>query len=245
MRVFTMAYGLICYLFFLASFLYAIGFVGNVLVPKTLDSGVAGPPVQALIWNGAILGLFAVQHSVMARPAFKRWWTSIIPKVVERSTYVLVSSLTLAAVFVVWQPLPATVWTVTAPAGVMALNGLFWLGWTIVVLSTFLLGHFEFFGLRQVWLNLRDRPFPDPVFRTPFLYGLVRHPIYLGFLLAFWSTPVMSQGHLFFAVMTTLYMLVGIQLEERDLVTAFGDTYRSYKRRVSMIIPLPGTSKPD
>jgi protein-S-isoprenylcysteine O-methyltransferase Ste14 len=237
-------YGGIVYLFFFVTFLYAIAFVGNLPVPKTIDSGTEGPLVPALVINTLLLGLFAIQHSVMARPAFKRWWTRFVPHAVERTTYVLLASLILAALFAHWQPILTPVWTVTNPLGVAVLQIVFWLGWALVLLSTFLLNHFELFGLRQVWARLTRRTLPPPVFRTPFLYKRVRHPLYLGFLLAFWSTPTMTAGHLLFAVATTGYILIGIWLEERDLVDLFGDQYRRYREQVSMLIPLPGRKAP-
>jgi len=233
-------YGAIVYLFFFVTFLYAIAFVGNLPAPKTIDTGPEGPFVPALVIDTLLLGLFAIQHSVMARPAFKRWWTRFVPHAVERTTYVLLASLILAALFVHWQPILAPVWTVTNPLAVALLHAVFWVGWGLVLLSTFLINHFELFGLRQVWARLRGRSLPEPVFRTPFLYKRVRHPLYLGFLLAFWSAPAMTAGHLLFTVATTGYILIGVWLEERDLVDLFGDQYRRYREQVSMLIPLPG-----
>ncbi|MBL6617236.1 MAG: isoprenylcysteine carboxylmethyltransferase family protein [Reyranella sp.] len=237
----SVLYGGAVYLFFFVTFLYSIAFVGNLpMVPKTIDSGSEGPLIPALAINTLLLGIFAIQHSVMARPAFKRWWTRFVPQAVERTTYVLLASLALAALLAHWRPILAPVWTVTNPAGVLALQAVFWLGWFVVLLSTFLINHFELFGLRQVWARLADASLPEPKFRTPFLYKRTRHPLYLGFLLAFWATPTMTAGHLLFAVATTGYILIGIWLEERDLVDLFGDQYRRYRQQVSMLIPLPG-----
>jgi len=231
-------YGAIVYILFLATFLYAIAFVGDLPVPKTIDSGVDGPVVPALLVDVMLLGLFAVQHSVMARPAFKHWWTKIVPHAVERTTYVLFASAALLLLYWQWRPLPQPVWTVTDPAAVFILRTVFWLGFALVLVSTFLINHFELFGLRQVYARLRGRTLPPPVFRTPFLYKRIRHPIYLGFLMAFWATPAMTVGHLLFATGTTGYILIGIWLEERDLVALFGDQYRRYREQVWMLLPL-------
>ena len=236
----SVLYGVIVYLVFLGTFLYAIAFVGNLPVPKTIDSGATGPLATALVVDTLLLGLFAIQHSVMARPAFKRWWTGFVPHPVERTTYVLFASSALVLLYWQWRAIPEPVWTVTHPAGVLALQATFWTGWATVLVSTFLISHFELFGLRQVHARLRGLPPPPPAFRTPFLYRKVRHPIYLGFLLAFWATPSMTVGHLLFAVATTGYILIGIHLEERDLIALFGDQYRRYRAQVSMLIPLPG-----
>ena len=241
----SLLYGVLSYVLFLGAFLYAIAFVGNLPVPKTIDSGDAGPLVPALIIDTLLLGLFAVQHSVMARPAFKRWWTRFVPQPVERTTYVVAASLALVLLYWQWRPIQETVWSVTNPAGVVVLQAIFWIGWATVLVSTFLINHFELFGLRQVYARLRGHTLPEPVFRTPFLYKRVRHPIYLGFLLAFWATPTMSAGHLLFAVATTGYILIGIYLEERDLIGLFGDQYRRYREQVSMLIPLPGRKPVD
>jgi protein-S-isoprenylcysteine O-methyltransferase Ste14 len=218
--------------------LYAVGFVGDFVVPKTIDSGVAGGSVEAIVIDCLLLGLFAVQHSVMARPAFKRAWTKIVPASVERSTYVLFASLILLLLFWQWRPLPQVVWSTSGVAHA-ALLGLFGLGWVIVILSTFMLSHFELFGLTQVWLALRNRAPSAQEFRRVWLYRFVRHPLMLGFLIAFWATPVMTIGHLVFALASTAFILVGTTLEERDLEAALGETYRTYKREVRMLVPLP------
>ena len=225
------------YLTFLVTFLYAIGFVWDVVVPKTIDTGVPAPAGVALAIDLLLMSLFAIQHSVMARKPFKRWWTQYIPESVERSTYVLLSSLTLLLLFWQWRPMPAIVWHVEEPDIAAAITALSYLGWVIVFTSTFLINHFELFGLHQVVNNLAGRDMPAPTFRTPLYYKLVRHPLYLGFIIAFWAAPTMSVGHLLFAAVTTAYIFFGILLEERDLIDLFGDEYRNYRRRVSMLVP--------
>ena len=236
-RIVAFLYGIAAYVIFFVTFLYAIGFVEGLVVPKTLDSGTAGPPLQALIVNLVLMSIFAIQHSMMARPQFKRWWTKFVPAPVERTTYVLLASLALALLIWQWQPIPSVVWHVADPQIAWAITGLSFVGWLIVLTSTFLINHFELFGLHQVANHLANRPMPAPRFRTPLLYAFVRHPIYLGFVIAFWATPTMTVGHLLFAAVTTAYILVGIQLEEHDLIGVFGDEYRRYKSRVSMLLP--------
>ncbi|HMP02769.1 MAG TPA: NnrU family protein [Gemmatales bacterium] len=236
-RVLAVVYGAACYLVFLASFLYAIGFVGNLVVPKSIDKGPQVSLAEALTADLLLLGLFAVQHSVMARPSFKKWWTRFVPPPVERSSYVLASSLLLLLLFWQWRPIPGAVWDVQQPvvAGVLLL--VFGVGWLIVLVSTFLIDHFDLFGLRQVYLYASRQPYTPPPFRAPALYRVVRHPIMLGFVVAFWATPTMTWGHLLFAGTTTAYLLVGVTLEEGDLRAAHGDDYEKYRQRVSMIVP--------
>lgn len=237
LRLTAFVYGAVAYLTFLITILYAIGFVSGRVVSKTIDSGGASPVFEAFAINLALMSLFAVQHSVMARKPFKQWWTQFIPRSVERSTYVLLASLTLLLLFWQWRPMPAIVWRIEAPEMATAITGLSFLGWVIVFTSTFLINHFELFGLHQVANNLTGREMPAPTFRTPLYYEFVRHPIYLGFIIAFWAAPTMSAGHLLFAAVTTAYIFVGILLEERDLVGLFGEEYRNYQRRVSMLLP--------
>jgi len=239
MPLFAALYGLVSYLFFLGTFVYAIGFVGNLpLLPKTIDSGAGAPLVETLAVNLALLGLFAVQHSVMARRGFKRWWTRVIPEPVERSTYVLAATAALALLLWQWRPIAEpVVWSVSNPVGRIALHVVFWLGWGVLLISTYLINHFELFGLRQVWANLRGQALPVADFRTPLFYRHVRHPIYLGFVLGFWATPQMTAGHLLFAAACTGYILIGIWFEERDLIAQFGQRYLLYRKQVGMLVP--------
>jgi protein-S-isoprenylcysteine O-methyltransferase Ste14 len=237
-RILAFAYGVAAYVVFLGTILYAIGFVTGFAVPKTIDTGWPGPIGEALIVNILLMSLFAVQHSVMARKPFKQWWTQFVPASIERSTYVLLASLALILLFWQWRPLPTIVWQVSEPTLAMALLGLSLFGWFLVFLSTFLINHFELFGLHQVLLNLAGRAAAEPHFKTPVLYKLIRHPIYLGFIIAFWAAPVMTVGHLLFAAVTTAYIFVGIALEERDLIEMFGDEYKRYRQRVAMLVPL-------
>jgi protein-S-isoprenylcysteine O-methyltransferase Ste14 len=238
-RVLAFLYGLVCYFIFLISFLYAIAFVGNIgLVLKTIDSGPDVRLPRALIINAVLLSLFAIQHSVMARQWFKRAWKQIVPEPVERSTYVLLASVILLLLYWKWEPMKGIVWDVQNPNGRAVLVGLFWIGWGLVLLSTFVIDHFGLFGMKQVYNYLVGKHDEPPPFKTPALYKIVRHPLYLGFIIAFWCTPRMTGGHLFFAIMTTAYILVAIQFEERDLIKFYGDNYRRYRQQVSMLFPL-------
>jgi methanethiol S-methyltransferase len=239
--VLAVLYGLAVYVLFLATFVYAIGFVGNLAVPQSIDFGLQESPLDAAAIDAALLAIFAIQHSLMARRGFKRWWTRIVPPAVERSTFVLAATAALALLLWKWEPIPQPlIWSVSSPVGSTVLHVVFWLGWAILLLSTFLINHFELFGLRQVFARAAGREIPEPKFRTPLFYKYVRHPLYLGFLLAFWATPLMTAGHLLFSVATTGYILVGIWFEERDLVAQFGEQYRRYRNRVGMLLPLFG-----
>jgi methanethiol S-methyltransferase len=236
-RIIGFLFGFVAYLVFAATFLYAVGFVTGVVVPKTIDTGPVVPMIEALIINVLLMTLFAVQHSGMARKPFKRWWTQFVSASVERSIYVLSASLVLILLFWQWRPIPTIVWQITDPAAATAMTTISFVGWSLVLFSTFLISHFELFGLHQVAINLAGRTMPAPRFKTPVLYKVVRHPIYLGFIIAFWATPVMTVGHLLFAAVTTAYIFVGILLEEHDLIGLFGDEYKRYRTQVGMLIP--------
>jgi protein-S-isoprenylcysteine O-methyltransferase Ste14 len=239
-RIFRLAafvYGLVAYLVFFVTFLYAVGFVSGLVVPKTIDSGRISSTAEALIVNLLLMTLFAVQHSVMPRRQFKQWWTQYVPKPVERSTYVLFSSLALILLFWQWRPIPGLLWHIEGPEMAATITAISFGGWLMALSSSFLINHFELFGLRQVATNLAGHDIPAPRFRTPLYYKFVRHPLYLGFIIAFWAAPTMTVGHLLFAAVTTAYIFVGIFLEERDLVDLFGDDYRNYKKRVAMLLP--------
>lgn len=237
-RLLALAYGVVCYLVFFVTFLYAVGFVGNFIVPKAIDSNPSSSTAEALLVDAVLLAVFAVQHSVMARPAFKRWWTQYVPAQVERSTYVLFASLALMLLFWLWQPIGGEIWDVQN----QVLRDVLWvlcgLGWMTVLVATFLINHFDLFGLRQVYLHYASRPYTPLHFGTPFFYKYVRHPLYLGFLFAFWATPHMTAAHLLFAIATTAYILIAIQFEEHDLVESIGAPYRDYQQRVPMILPM-------
>jgi len=236
-RLLIFLYGIVSYLLSFGTILYAIGFVVGQVVPKTIDTGELVPIFQAMLVNLCLLALFAVQHSVMARQPFKQWLTRYVPASMERSTYVLLASLTLMLLFWQWQPIPAVIWQVGHPSIAAALTGVSLAGWLIVLTSTFLINHFELFGMQQVTNNLVGRETPAPRFRSPLYYKFVRHPLYLGLIIAFWAAPTMTAGHLLFAAVTTGYILIGISLEERDLIALFGDDYRRYRNRVSMLFP--------
>jgi len=236
-RIAAFFYGLAAYVIFLVVFLYAIGFVESLVVPKTIDAGEAAPTTRALLVNLMLMSIFAIQHSVMARPRFKQWWTKFVPPPIERSTYVLLASLALAILLWKWQPMPKVVWQLNEPHIAAIITALSFLGWVIVLTATFVINHFELFGLHQVANNLVGRSMPAPHFRAPLYYRFVRHPIYLGFIIAFWAAPTMTVGRLLFAAVTTAYIFIGIFLEERDMVSLFGDDYRRYRQRVSMLVP--------
>ena len=244
-RILAFLYGVIAYVLFVGAFLHALVFVTGLPVAKTIDTGPVVPVEQAIVIDMLLMGLFAIQHSVMARKGFKRWWTQFVSPAVERATYVLAATLALLLLLWQWRPIPTIVWETTDPMAVIALIGLSLTGWVIVLASTFMINHFELFGLHQVVNHLMRREMGEVRFKTPMLYKLVRHPIYLGFIIAFWATPVMTAGHLLFAAVTTAYIFVGIMLEERDLVDQFGEQYRSYRERVGMITPKIGRASPE
>jgi protein-S-isoprenylcysteine O-methyltransferase Ste14 len=235
-RLLILLYAIVSYAVFFVSFLYSLGFVGNYLVPKSIDVGGAANWSEAIVIDLLLLGIFAIQHSIMARPAFKRWSAKFFPEASQRSTYVLLSSLIQLLLFWQWRPIPIQIWHVDGMAAWL-LIGVYWLGWSIMLASTFMIDHFDLSGLRQAFFALRGAEQPGQSFKTPLFYKIVRHPIMLGLLLAFWATPEMTAGHLLFAVMTTAYILVGVQFEERDLIAEFGTTYQQYRRRVPMLLP--------
>jgi len=237
-RILVLLYGVVSYVMFLVVFLWAIAFVGNIdfYVGHTIDSAGSDSFMTALLWNALWLGIFAISHSVMARPGFKAAWTKIIPESIERSTYVLVTNITLILIFTQWHPMNDVIWSTSGMVATI-LNGLFWFGWLLVLLSTFMINHFDLFGLRQVWLRFKETDYSNLSFTTAFAYRFVRHPLLLGFIIAFWAAPEMSMGHLIFAIATTVYMLIAIQLEEKDMEDVFGDKYRKYKSEVPMLVP--------
>ena len=237
-KVTIFIYGVIAYAIFFVTFLYAAGFIGNIFVPKSIDSGAQGPLSHALLINSALLGLFAIQHSLMARKGFKKIWTKIIPEPAERSTYVLFSSLTLILLFWQWLPMGGVIWDVQSSAGRLIMHSLFVFGWLLVLVATFSINHFDLFGLRQVWLHFRGKKYISLGFMTPGLYKYVRHPLYVGWLFTFWATPTMTAAHLVFALATTTYILIAIQLEERDLIDIHGNAYSNYRKNVPMLIPV-------
>lgn len=237
-QLLILLYGVLAYIIFLGAFLYAIGFVGNLIVPKSIDTGAESPMLTAIIINAILLSVFALQHSIMARPKFKKAWIRIIPPAIERSTYVLLSSLALLLLYWQWQPLPQVVWQVQNALVSTIITILYFVGWTIVLLSTFMINHFELFGLEQIYNNFKNSPSKPTGFTTRFLYGIIRHPIMLGFLIAFWATPQMTIGHLFFTIMTTLYIFIAVKyFEEKDLRNFIGEDYENYMKRVPMFIP--------
>ncbi len=238
-RILAFIYGVVCYLIALIAILYSIGFIGNLIVPKTLDSNLDGSLIKGLLIDILLLGLFAIQHSLMARQNFKKWWIKIIPEPIERSTYVLIASLALLLLFWQWNSLGGIIWNIQKPIIYNIIYGIFALGWLIVFLSTFMINHFDLFGLRQVYLYWRGQEYEYLGFRTPGFYKYIRHPIMLGFVIAFWATPLMTVSHIVFAIGTTIYVLVGIKLEEMDMIYIYGNLYQEYRQQVSMLIPVP------
>lgn len=236
-------YGSVAYLIFFVTFCYAIAFVGDFFVSKTIDSGIPTSTANALFVNVVLLGVFAVQHSIMARPGFKRWWTRLVPRCVERSTYVLIASLCLILLYWQWRPMVQVVWDVQNPVGRTLCQALFWLGWLLVLAGTLMIDHFELFGLRQIFFYIRGEEYAEIEFKEPLLYKYCRHPIMLGFLIAFWATPRMTAGHILFSVATTAYILLAIQFEEHDLITAHGEKYKEYRGRTSMLLPMMRKSR--
>ncbi|MGK0317567.1 MAG: protein-S-isoprenylcysteine O-methyltransferase Ste14 [Saprospiraceae bacterium] len=237
-------YGIVAYFVFLIAFLYAIGFVGNIIVPKSIDSGTETTLFTSLFINVILLSVFALQHSIMARPTFKKWFTTIISPAMERSTYILLSSLALLLIYWQWQPITTIIWEIENNIAINVLTGIFFLGWLIVLLSTFMINHFELFGLAQIFDNLKNRQTPNPKFQTNYLYKIVRHPIMLGFIIAFWATPTMTVGHLLFTTVTTVYILIAVKyLEEKDLRKFIGEKYETYQKEVPMIIPFTKTKR--
>ncbi len=237
-KVIILIYGALAYIIFLIAFLYAIGFIGNIYVPKTIDSGIEPSVIIAILTNTILLSVFALQHSIMARPAFKKWFTTIISPAIERSTYILLSSLALLLIYWQWQPITTIVWEAESKVAINILTGIFFLGWIIVLLSTFMINHFELFGLAQIFDYLKNKQTPNPKFQTNYFYKIVRHPIMLGFLIAFWATPTMTVGHLLFTIVTTIYILIAVKyLEERDLKKIIGEQYETYQKEVPMLIP--------
>ncbi|ORW90240.1 hypothetical protein AWB92_20425 [Mycobacterium sp. IEC1808] len=237
-RYLTLAYGAAAYLLFLVAFLYLVAFVANLWVPRTVDHGLSSPIVEAIVVNVLLVGAFGIQHSVMARPAFKAWWTRFVPPSIERSTYVVLSSAVLLLLYWQWRTVPAVVWDVRQPAARVLLWGLFWLGWVIALGATFMINHFDLFGLRQAYLAWRQKPYTELHFRTHLFYRLVRHPLMLGFLISFWAAPTMTAGHLLFSIAMTTYILIAVHIEERGLVAALGSDYRQYRREVPMLVPI-------
>jgi protein-S-isoprenylcysteine O-methyltransferase Ste14 len=236
-KLISVLYGVVCYVVFFGTFLYAIAFVEGLPVPKTIDSGTAGALIPSLVVNALLLGLFAVQHSVMARPAFKRWWTQYVPEPIERSTYVMISNLLMILMFVCWQPMPSIAWHVETQALRCSIWAVALVGWLLVPGASLLINHFDLFGTRQVWLHLKGKQYTQPPFRTPWLYRLVRHPLYVGWLIAFWATPTMTIGHLLFAVVQSAYILIAIRFEERDLRELHGEAYEAWRSKTGMLLP--------